>query len=78
MNFVRKSPATLSLLVLNVVAFIIIYLGVKTFNEPEWTLHLLYHGAEFNPFTLDGQWYRIFTHMFMHGGLLHRTLFRGN
>jgi membrane associated rhomboid family serine protease/antitoxin component YwqK of YwqJK toxin-antitoxin module len=71
MDLIRKSPATLALLVLNVVIFVIIYLQVKTFDEPEWTLHLLQRGAEFNPFTLDGQWYRIFTHMFLHGGVLH-------
>jgi len=28
-------------------------------------------GANFGPYTLDGQWWRIFTCMWMHGGLIH-------
>ena len=28
-------------------------------------------GAEFNPLTLDKEWHRIFTHMFLHGHLAH-------
>lgn len=71
MDLLRKTPATVALLVLNVVVFIIIFIGIGSFDEPGWTLHLLQNGAEFNPFTLDGQWYRIFTHMFLHGGLMH-------
>ncbi len=71
MNLIRKFPATFTLLFVNVIVFIIIYLQIKTFTDPEWTLHLLNSGAEFNPFTLNGQWYRIFTHMFLHGSILH-------
>lgn len=48
-----------------------VYLQINSFSEPEWTLHLLENGAVFNPYTLGGQWYRIFTHMFLHGGLVH-------
>jgi membrane associated rhomboid family serine protease/antitoxin component YwqK of YwqJK toxin-antitoxin module len=71
MNFFKKFPATVSLVIINVVVFIITYLQINTFSEPEWSLHLLKQGAEFNPYTLDGQWHRIFTHMFLHGTVLH-------
>jgi len=39
------------------------------FNIP--TLHLLAWGALFNPYTLDGDGWRIFSCMFLHGGLIH-------
>jgi membrane associated rhomboid family serine protease/Flp pilus assembly protein TadD len=28
-------------------------------------------GANFGPFTLSGEWWRLFTYMFLHGGLMH-------
>lgn len=74
MNFIQKSPATLALILVNLVVFAILYFQLNSFNEPDWTLHLLKNGAEFNPYSLDGQWYRIFTHMFMHAGIVHLIL----
>lgn len=71
MNFIQKSPATLALILVNVVVFAVLYFQINSFSEPAWTLHLLKNGAEFNPYSLDGQWYRIFTHMFMHAGIVH-------
>lgn len=32
---------------------------------------LLRFGAEFNPFTLGGEWYRIFLHLFLHAHIVH-------
>src|SRR5581483_2388921 len=32
---------------------------------------LLAWGADYGPFTLDGQWWRLFTSMWLHGGLIH-------
>jgi membrane associated rhomboid family serine protease/antitoxin component YwqK of YwqJK toxin-antitoxin module len=71
MNLLRKYPVTFTLLFINVMVFIVTYLQINSFAEPAWTLHLLQHGAEFNPYTLDGQWYRLFTHMFLHANVLH-------
>lgn len=69
-NF-KKIPATLSLIAVNVVVFAITYLKGGSQPDGGWTLTLLRMGAEFNPLTLDKEWYRIFTHMFLHGGILH-------
>ncbi|MDZ4714893.1 MAG: rhomboid family intramembrane serine protease [Cytophagales bacterium] len=71
MNQIKKAPTTCSLIFINVVVFSVNYFTINSFAEPAWTLHLLNQGAEFNPYTLDGQWYRIFSHMFMHGGIVH-------
>lgn len=32
---------------------------------------LLRWGADYGPYTLDGQWWRLFTSMWLHGGLIH-------
>lgn len=74
MNVLRKSPAAVSLIVINLVVFAFSFLQVNSFDEPGWSFNLLSLGAEFNPFTLDGQWYRIVTHMFLHGNLIHLVL----
>jgi len=71
MDFIRKFPVTVFLLLSNIAVFIACYYQAKTFSEPTWTLTLLQMGAEFNPLTLDKEWYRIFTHMFLHGHIMH-------
>ena len=71
MEFIKRFPATVFLLVSNILIFIFCYYQAKTFSEPAWSLTLFQMGAEFNPLTLDKEWYRIFTHMFLHGHLAH-------
>ena len=31
----------------------------------------LHFGANFGPYTLSGEWWRLFTYMFLHGGAMH-------
>ena len=71
MQLFRRIPATLILIIVNIIVFAISYMTAGTFDEPAWTLSLLKMGAEFNPYTLDKEWYRIFTHMFLHGNITH-------
>jgi membrane associated rhomboid family serine protease len=71
MGFIKRFPATVFLLFSNTLIFIVCYYQAKTFAEPTWTLTLFQMGAEFNPLTLDKEWYRIFTHMFLHGHVMH-------
>lgn len=71
LSFIKKFPATLLLIVINVVVFLYCYYRAGTFSDPAWTQGLLFRGAEFAPLTLDKEWYRLITHMFMHGSILH-------
>lgn len=71
MNNIFRFPITLILIIINVIIYIILYTKSPAKDGSLWTLHLLNSGAIFNPFTLNGEWYRIFTHMFLHGSLLH-------
>jgi membrane associated rhomboid family serine protease/antitoxin component YwqK of YwqJK toxin-antitoxin module len=74
MDFIRRFPVTVFLLLANCLVFAGCYYQAKTFSEPVWMLTLVRMGAEFNPLTLDHEWYRLFTHMFLHGHLMHLAL----
>jgi len=71
MLFIKKIPVTLTLLAANVGVFMYCCYTIGTFDNPVWTQGLLFRGAEFAPLTLDKEWYRLFTHMFMHGSIAH-------
>ncbi|MEI9920336.1 MAG: rhomboid family intramembrane serine protease [Bacteroidota bacterium] len=71
MEFVKKIPATIALIVINCAVFAWVYLEVGSFEEPAWSRGLLNSGALYNAFTLNGEWWRLFTHMFLHGFVLH-------
>jgi membrane associated rhomboid family serine protease len=64
-------PATVALVLINTVVFIFTFLYAGSVATQDWSLTLLRLGAQFNPLTLDREWYRIFTHMFLHGGVIH-------
>jgi membrane associated rhomboid family serine protease/antitoxin component YwqK of YwqJK toxin-antitoxin module len=71
MDSSKKFPATLILLATNAVVFAYCRYTIGTFDDPIWTQGLLFRGAEFAPLTLDKEWYRLFTHMFLHGNIMH-------
>jgi membrane associated rhomboid family serine protease/antitoxin component YwqK of YwqJK toxin-antitoxin module len=71
MDIVKRIPVTLSLLAANCIIFLLVYLNIGTFSDPDWILGLLRLGALHNAFTLEGEWYRIVTSMFLHGNILH-------
>lgn len=67
----RSRLITLSLILANTVVFVACRYIIGTFDDPVWAQGLLFNGAEFAPLTLDKEWYRVFTHMFLHGNILH-------
>jgi membrane associated rhomboid family serine protease/antitoxin component YwqK of YwqJK toxin-antitoxin module len=67
----RKFPITLMLILSNVGVFLFCYYRIGTFEHSLWWQGLLFSGAEFAPLTLDKEWYRLFTHLFMHGNVMH-------
>lgn len=74
LRMLKSVPATVGLIITNVSVFIAAYLQAGSLDGPHWMLTLMSMGAQFNPFTLDKEWYRIFTYMFLHGGPLHLML----
>ena len=71
MQPLKTIAATLSLIILNISGFVFIFVQAGSLDERDWTVTVLRYGAQFNPLTLDNEWYRIFTHMFLHGGMIH-------
>ncbi len=50
---------------------IIIFLLLESTGDSTDSLHLIEWGAKFNPFIMDGEWWRILSSMFLHVGMLH-------
>ena len=66
--FKTRQKANLLLIAINAVVFVILSFGGNT----ESGRYLLEHGAMYAPYILtDGQYYRLFTSMFLHFGLQH-------
>jgi membrane associated rhomboid family serine protease len=61
------TPILINLNLLVFIAMIIAGFGFVSFKGDD----LLNWGANFKPVTTDGQWWRLLTNTFMHGGLMH-------
>lgn len=71
MNLTTGSRAvTLCLLAINILYFIVMAIAGVGIWEPS-SGGLIQWGANYPPYTLGGEWWRLFTSMFMHIGVIH-------
>src|SRR5271166_671184 len=58
---------------INVAVFLAMSLavGVSVLGDPAWVELSVRLGANYGPYTLSGQWWRLLACVFIHGGLLH-------
>ncbi len=67
------TPATLALVVINVLVFVVMVAKGVSFLHPSANT-LLHWGANLGSLTLQGQWWRLLTCMFLHIGVVHLAL----
>lgn len=67
MEITKKAPVTITFAVINILIFLILSFGGQT----EDAYYMLGHGAMYTPLMLEGEYYRIFTSMFLHFGMEH-------
>jgi rhomboid protease GluP len=68
-----RAPVGPVLIALNVGVFVLMAASGVAVFEPK-TSDLVVWGANFAPLTTDGQWWRLLTAAFLHGGVLHLAL----
>jgi rhomboid protease GluP len=66
----KPTPATYALLVINIGIFIAMVASGISWITPE-TDQVLRWGADYGPYTLGGQYWRLITAMFLHFGIIH-------
>ena len=65
----KRQPAYLYLILINSAILLLFYVVKRFFIQSDIVFILF--GAQYGPLVSQGQWYRIITAMFMHGGFLH-------
>jgi membrane associated rhomboid family serine protease len=71
-HWTPHTPVIWTLLVLNILVFVLMWLDPSGLGSPQAeALKLARWGSNAGPLTLSGQWWRLVTSMFLHGGLLH-------
>jgi len=63
-------PVTIGLVAVNALVFVIMVLRGVSFFDPTPQQAIAF-GADFGPLTLNGQWWRLVTSMFVHFGIIH-------
>ena len=72
--WVRRGESTISLTQIIFGANIAVFLATALASQSVTDIlpKVLYHyGANYGPYTLSGEWWRLFTYMFLHGGAMH-------
>lgn len=67
MEITKKAPVTITFAAINILIFLILSFGGQT----EDVYYMLEHGAMYTPLVLEGEYYRIFTSVFLHFGMEH-------
>jgi len=68
----RESSITLTKVVFGANAMIFVAMVIASGPSLDFTGQVMLHfGANYGPPTLSGQWWRLLTYMFLHGGLMH-------
>ena len=67
MEEMKKEPVTVFLILVN----LLVFLAVELTGGSEDTMHMLQCGAAYTPSVMQGEYYRIFTSMFLHFGPQH-------
>ena len=68
MEEIKKEPVTVGLILIN----IIVFLAVEFSGSSQNTIHMLDCGAAYTPIIIEGgEYYRLFTCMFLHFGIEH-------
>lgn len=68
----HESSVTLTQIILG--ANVMIFIAMVLASGPSLDFNgqvMVHFGANYGPFTLGGQWWRLLTYMFLHGGLMH-------
>ncbi len=66
-----RMPATMALVAISVIAFLVEVAQSGSFGPTIAATPLIQDGAIFGPLIADGEWYRLVTGAFLHGSLLH-------
>ncbi len=68
----HESGISLTQVIFGANAMVFIAMVAASGPSMDFTGQVMVHfGANFGPFTLSGQWWRLLTYMFLHGGLFH-------